>query len=123
MILTATGAGLCGGSVISTTAVLTAAHCTSAQGTGYTIIAGAYNRVQIEANQQRWTNLPLSAFIPHPNYGPVLLRNDIAVVRNTAAPFTFNTFVQPIILASDDSERHANVMATVSGDYCLLLTD
>lgn len=117
MIVTTTGAGLCGGSVISQTAVLSAAHCTSAQGTGYTIIAGAENRVQIEPNQQRWTNLPLSAFIPHPNYGPVLLRNDIAIIRNTAAPFTFNQFVQPINLASDNTDRHEGILATVSGDF------
>lgn len=116
MIISPGGAGLCGGSVITTTAVLTAAHCTSAQVTGYTVIAGAINRVQIEPQQQRWTNLPTSAFIPHPQYGPVLLRNDIAVVRNAAAPFQFNQFVQPIILASDDSERHVGVLATVSGD-------
>jgi secreted trypsin-like serine protease len=116
LIVTTTGAGLCGGSVISATAVLTAAHCTSAQAVGYTIIAGAYNRLVIESNQQRWTNLPLSAFIPHPQYGPLLLRNDVAVVRNDAAPFTFNQFVQPIILASDDSDRHVGVLATVSGN-------
>lgn len=103
--------------LLTSTAVLSAAHCTSAQVVGYTIIAGAINRVQIEPQQQRWTNLPTSAFIPHPQYGPVLLRNDIAVIRNPASPFTFNAFVQPIFIASDDSERHAGVLATVSGNY------
>jgi secreted trypsin-like serine protease len=119
LINTATGAGLCGGSVISTTAVLTAAHCTSGQGTGYTIVAGAIDRTVIESQQQRWTGLPLSAFIPHPNYGPVLLRNDVAVVRFVTGtgrnPFTWTNAVQPVILASDNSDRHEGILATVSG--------
>lgn len=102
---------------------MTAAHCTSGQGTGYTIIAGAVNRLQVEPQQQRWTGLPLSAFVPHPNYGPVLLRNDIAVVRFTAggtgAPFVFNFAVQPVILASDNADRHEGILATVSGKIFL----
>jgi hypothetical protein len=101
--------------IFSPTAVLTAAHCTSGQGTGYTIIAGAIDRTQIEPQQQRWTGLPLSAFVPHPNYGPVLLRNDIAVVRNAASPFQYTNAVQPAIIASDNTERHEGVVATVSG--------
>lgn len=96
--------------------MVTAAHCTSASVTGYTIIAGAIDRTFIEPQQQRWTNLPTSAFVPHPNYGPVLLRNDIAVVRNTATPFVWTNAVQPIQLASDNTERHDGIVATVSGE-------
>lgn len=115
LINTATGAGLCGGSVISTNAALTAAHCTSASGSlvNFMIIAGAYNRLLIEDNQQRRTVQP-SDFVPHPNYNAVFLWNDIAVLRVNPA-FTFNQFVQPIILASDTTEAHAGAIVTVSG--------
>lgn len=108
----------------SQTAVLTAAHCTTTGVVGYTIIAGAVDRTQIEPQQQRWTNLPTSAFVPHPNYGPVLLRNDIAVIRFVSvpgsSPFVWTNAVQPIQLASDNTDRHEGVLATVSGASLLL---
>jgi secreted trypsin-like serine protease len=89
------------------------AHCTSTGVTGYLLIAGAYNRVQIEPHQQR-RQVSAAAFISHPEYGPVRLVNDIAVIR-VAEAFTFNTFVQPIILASDPSELHVGASVQVSG--------
>jgi secreted trypsin-like serine protease len=113
LINSASSTGLCGGSVISQFAVLTAAHCTSTGVTGYLIIAGAYNRNLIEPNQQRRNVIP-DDFIPHPNYGPLRLINDVAVLRFTQ-PFTFNTFVQPVSLASDDSNRHVGASVHVSG--------
>jgi secreted trypsin-like serine protease len=114
LIVTTTGAGLCGASVISQNAVLTAAHCTSAAVTEYLIIAGAYNRLQVEPQQQR-RFVPTSAFIPHPNYSTAFLWNDVAVIR-VGTPFVFNQYVSPIILASDDSEQHVNAEVTVSGN-------
>ncbi|XP_070503354.1 transmembrane protease serine 9-like [Chironomus tepperi] len=104
---------LCGGSVISHFSVLTAAHCTVAGVQSFLIIAGAHNRNIFEPNQQRRTVLP-SDFIQHPNYGPLRLINDIAVLRFTQA-YTFNQFVQPVVLASDDSNRHVGASVHVSG--------
>lgn len=113
LIETATGAGLCGGSVISRHAVLTAAHCTSNGVVSYLLIAGAYNRLQIEASQQR-RRVPTANFVPHPNYGPLRLINDVAVVRVTEL-FTYDAFVNRIVLASDTTEAHAGSIVTVSG--------
>lgn len=109
----ASGTGLCGGSVISQHAVLTAAHCTVTGVTNFLIIAGAYNRNLLEDHQQR-RNVPPSDFVPHPNYGPLRLINDIAVLR-VAQAYTFNTYVQPARLASDDSNRHVGASVHVSG--------
>lgn len=113
MINSASGTGLCGGSVISNLAVLTAAHCTTTGLTNFLIIAGAYNRNLLEPNQQRRT-VPASDFIQHPNYGPLRLVNDIAVLRFTLS-FTFNEFVQPVIMANDDTNRHVGARVHVSG--------
>lgn len=109
----ASGTGLCGGSVISNFAVLTAAHCTVTGVTNFLIIAGAYNRNLLEPNQQR-RNVPPSDFIQHPNYGQLRLVNDIAVLRFTQA-FTFNEFVQPVIMADDNTNRHVGASVHVSG--------
>ncbi|KAL7020722.1 hypothetical protein ACKWTF_011623 [Chironomus riparius] len=109
----ASGTGLCGGSVISQNAVLTAAHCTVTGVLNFLIIAGAYNRNLLEPNQQRRT-VPPTDFIQHPNYGPLRLVNDIAVLRFTQA-YTFNEFVQPVVMASDDSNRHVGASVHVSG--------
>jgi secreted trypsin-like serine protease len=113
LINSPTGTGLCGGSVISQFAVLSAAHCTSTGVQTYLIIAGANNRNQLEPNQQRRT-VPASDFIAHPNYGPLRLINDIAVLRFTQA-YTFNEFVRPVVMASDDSNRHVDARVHVSG--------
>ncbi|KAG5673913.1 hypothetical protein PVAND_003914 [Polypedilum vanderplanki] len=113
LIQSPTGTGLCGGSVISATAALTAAHCTSTGVTGYLLIAGAVNRVQIEPQQQR-RQVPSSAFVPHPQYGPLRLVNDIAVIR-VAEAFTLNNVVQAIALASNPNELHVDAVVTASG--------
>lgn len=111
----ATQASLCGGSVISHFAVLTAAHCTVTNVQQFLVIAGAYNRNQVEPNQQRRT-VPASAFVPHPNYGPVRLVNDIAVIRIDTS-FTFNNYVQRVGLLADDNNRLEGASVTVSGEF------
>lgn len=104
---------LCGGSVISQFAVLTAAHCTITNVRNFLIIAGAVNRAQVEATQQRRT-VEASGFVQHPNYSQLRLANDIAVLQVTDA-FIFNSYVQPVDLASDDENRFVGATVTVSG--------
>lgn len=90
------------------------AHCTGPFASSYLIIAGAYNRNIIEPNQQRRTE-PAANFIQHPEYGNVRLINDIAVIRVLSQPFTFNQYVQPVVIASDPNELHVGADVTVSG--------
>jgi chymotrypsin len=108
------GAGLCGGSVISSTAILTAAHCSDNRATSYQIIFGAVNMRVNEPNQQRRT-VGVSGWIGHPGYRQTTLVNDIAVIRFPGEPITLNQFVQVITLASDESNLWINEPVHVSG--------
>lgn len=103
--------GIAGASVISSTAVLTAAHNFFLVETTE-LIFGAVNRLVDEANQQR-RSVPMSAWILHPDY--IGLTNDIAVIRFPDTPLVLNAFVQPVDLASDDSELFLGEEVYVSG--------
>jgi secreted trypsin-like serine protease len=87
-----TGTGLCGGSVLSTNAALTAAHCPVGSGSTL-VIAGAHNRNVVEGTQQRRTVTSANYRI-HANYNPSNLNNDIAILIVPTA-WTHNANVQP----------------------------
>jgi len=113
LIQRAGGTGLCGGSVISSTSVLTAAHCSDTRTTQFTIIFGAINRTVQEPNQQRRV-VPSSGWIGHPSYNARTLVNDIAVINFANNPVTLNQFVQAVALASG-TELFTGEAAHVSG--------
>lgn len=105
---------MCGGSVISNTAILTAAHCSDATATTFEIIFGAINRLVQEPNQQR-RFVPASGWVEHPDYNRLNLANDIAVINFRNDPVVLNNYVQVIDLASDDSELFVGEEVHVSG--------
>jgi len=109
----AAGTGLCGGSVISRTAILTAAHCSDARAVSFLIIFGAHNRTHAEPNQQRRT-VPASGWVGHPNYNAANLANDIAIIRFPTQPINYTPQVQPIDIASG-SELFTGELVHVSG--------
>lgn len=108
------GTGLCGGSVISSSAILTAAHCSDARATQFQLIFGAVNMRVTETNQQRRT-VPASGWTQHPQYNRDSLANDIAVIRFPSNPITLNQFVQVVALASDLSNLWTGEAVHVSG--------
>lgn len=106
MRVSATSTGLCGGSVISATVVLTAAHCLpNTQSTQ--VIMGAHALTVNEPNQQRRTVLPAGYRI-HAQYNPRTLLNDIATLILPTA-VTLNTFVRASILPSGADLFNGNV--------------
>ncbi|XP_049771423.1 trypsin-1-like [Schistocerca cancellata] len=102
----------CGGSIISTTRVLTAAHCIMDTGTYYAV-AGEVDFSSEDGTEQESQVLQQ---IPHPDFpgGLQIHPNDIAVFTLSSA-FSLNSYVQTIPLASAGSIPTAGSTGIASG--------
>lgn len=87
----------CGGSIISETAVLSAAHCANSQDGDASIVrVGVLNTQDLSTAQ----SLPIMTTIVHPEFQMDSKYNDIAVMK-LAQPIQFNAFVRPACLNTD----------------------
>jgi len=100
------GGHYCGGSIVNANTIVTAAHCSVATISGYTVVAGEHRLDQNEGSEQTKT---VSQIIRHPNYNANTLANDVAVWRVNSA-FTFNTYVAAARLAPTGFTPAANVV-------------
>ena len=81
----------CGASLVSATHGVTAAHCYYSPDI-VTAVAGAHN---IKLNESSQQTSKLSQFLRNPNYRPLIVMNDVAIIKFATA-FTINQYVQPI---------------------------
>ncbi|CAH2071042.1 unnamed protein product, partial [Iphiclides podalirius] len=108
----------CGGNIISTTAILTAAHCVSNNGiivdaSRITILAGINNLTDI--NQVGRQVHYAEKVIVHPAFNDIQATSDLAIVRVKNIPF--NEYVQPVCIWGPiyDKSKLFGTEATVVG--------
>merc|ERR1719516_866087 len=100
----------CGGTLISCSHVLTAAHCTA--GSSASSISVLVGEHRIDDNS--FTRVSLSKITDHPDYNSNTLDNDYSILT-LSSPVEFSTTVAPACLPADNSKDFAGEMATVSG--------
>uniref|UniRef100_UPI003F4AAC51 uncharacterized protein LOC798775 precursor n=1 Tax=Danio rerio TaxID=7955 RepID=UPI003F4AAC51 len=111
LILNNLGRFHCGGVLIDENWVLTAAHCLETS-SKFSVRLGDYQRFRFEGSE---ITLPVKQHISHPQYNPITVDNDIALLR-LEVPAKFSTYILPACLPSLElAERmlHRNGTVTV----------
>uniref|UniRef100_A0A1I7ZBX6 Peptidase S1 domain-containing protein n=1 Tax=Steinernema glaseri TaxID=37863 RepID=A0A1I7ZBX6_9BILA len=103
----------CGGTLLSTTHVLTAAHCAEDMGSMKRIMVGAINRRNPAAGAQ-WRNVVEIFMNPEFFYDKYGVHNDIAVVK-LESPVSLNDNVKVAKIVENDEQLLQSKTATVAG--------
>ena len=95
------GGFTCGGSVLNSEWIITAAHCVYGRTTAslYSFDIGLHDRLAPEV----WAvNRRVSKVIVHPSYNPTYWRNDIALMK-LSAPITYSNYILPVCIPSEST--------------------
>jgi trypsin len=98
----------CGGTLISSNTVLTAAHCKTSV-SQFQVVVGEHDVTRSDGEQK----ISPSQWISHPNYNSNGNDNDFAIVR-LSQDVIFSNTVMPACLP-DSTKNYDNVPATVTG--------
>jgi len=106
LVSTRGGRPFCGGILISSDTVLTAAHCQTSVNS-FNVVVGDHDATVADGEER----ISPSQWISHPNYRGN--DNDFAIIK-LSRPVTFSTKVLPACLP-DPGKNYDNVQATVTG--------
>jgi len=108
LVRTGRSSPFCGGTLISSNTVLTAAHCKTST-SSFSVVVGEHDVTRSDGEQK----ISPSQWINHPNYNSNGNDNDFAIVR-LSRDVTFSNTVMPACLP-DSTKNYDNVVATVTG--------
>ncbi|KAH8365821.1 hypothetical protein KR093_004833 [Drosophila rubida] len=103
----------CGGTIISSKWILTAAHCIVDNAEAFNIYLGAVDKSNASEPGQQQLLVKRSQVIVHPEYDAVRVLNDLALIR-LPAELHFSAYIQPARLP-DPKHLHGNENGLVSG--------